>query len=651
MTTAEGISTVPRHPLDPLTAAEIEAAAAICKRERGLGASARFVSVTLREPAKDAVLGFEPGGRLDREAEVVIRERAGRTTYAAVVSVTAGQVRSWAELPGVQPPIMAEEFTATEEIVRKDPRWQAAMRRRGVSDFAMVMIDPWSVGYNGPGDGAEQGRFVRPLSWVRRGGPDDNGYARPVEGLIVRFDLDRMEVVDVEDHGVVPLPPGSGNYTAAAIGEPGNVPRFPGGPRRDVRPLEITQPEGPGFTVDGHEVRWQNWRLRAGFTPREGLVLHLVQYEDRGRLRPVLYRASMAEMVIPYGDPGPTHWRKNVFDMGEYGIGVLANSLELGCDCLGEICYLDAWVSDNDGRAQRIANAICLHEEDHGIAWKHMDWRTGKAEVRRSRRLVISMIATVGNYEYGYFWYLYQDGTIGYEVKLTGVISTGAVPPGQRPAHGTLVAPQLYGPHHQHIFCARLDMMVDGPGNTVLECDSVPVPPGPGNPHGNAWVLRQTPVRREAEAGRLADARTARYWRIVNPGRPNGLGDPAAYKLVPQDSVLPLGQPDSHLIRRAAFATRHLWVTAYDPGQRFPAGEYPNQHPGGDGLPAWTAADRPLEDTDLVLWHTFTAHHVVRPEDWPVMPVTTTGFTLRPDGFFDGNPALDLPPAGHCHQD
>ena len=301
-------------------------------------------------------------------------------------------------------------------------------------------------------------------------------------------------------------------------------------------------------------------------------------------------------MFIPYGDPNPTHYRKNVFDMGEYGIGVLANSLELGCDCLGEIYYFDAYVNDNDGHPQLIKNAICLHEEDHGMSWKHADWRTGKTEVRRSRRLVISMIATVGNYEYGYFWYLYQDGTIEYEVKLTGVISNGAVPEGQKPAHGTLVAPQLYGPNHQHIFCVRLDMMVDGAQNTVYECDSVALPPGPENPYGNAWVVRQTPLRRESEAKRVADGRAARYWKATNPGRRNATGEAVAYKLVPQDSVLPFCQPDTQIMRRAQFATKHLWVTAYDPDQRFPAGDYPNQHPGGDGLPAWTAADRPLEE-------------------------------------------------------
>src|SRR6185295_18801398 len=248
---------------------------------------------------------------------------------------------------------------------------------------------------------------------------------------------------------------------------------------------------------------------------------------------------------VPYGDPAPTHRFKNVFDMGEYGVGWLANPLTLGCDCVGEIKYFDGVVNDQDGEPMTIPNAVCMHEEDYGIGWKHTDFRTEEVEVRRSRRLVISMIATVGNYEYGYFWYLYQDGTIEYEVKLTGVISTGAVAPGQKPAHGTLVAPQLYGPNHQHIFCVRLDMTVDGPRNTVYECDSVAVPPGPQNPHGNAWVVRQTPLRRESEAQRVADGRAARYWKIANPGRPNATGEPVAYKLMPHDSVLPFCQPDA----------------------------------------------------------------------------------------------------------
>ncbi len=152
-------------------------------------------------------------------------------------------------------------------------------------------------------------------------------------------------------------------------------------------------------------------------------------------------------------------------------------------------------------------------------------------------------------------------------------------------------------------------------------------------------------MRREAEAQRLADTNSARFWRIENAARRNAVGDPVAYRLEPGPSTPPLQRLDTHAIRRAQFATRNLWVTAYQPDELFAAGTYPYQHPGGAGLPEWVQADRPLEDSDLVVWHTFVAHHVVRSEDWPVMPVTTAGFKLRPDGFFDGNPALDVP--GH----
>ncbi len=650
MQVAEQEVTATRHPLEPLSADEIEAAAAILREQRDLGEHAQFVYVTLMEPPKDRVYAFDTSdcAPLDREAFVVLRERAQCVVYEAVVSLTAREVLSWREVPGVQAPITEDEIAQYEQIVKSDPRWQEAMRRRGVTDFSRARLDPWPAGYYGPGDAPERVRLLRPLTWVGSGAEGDNAYARPVEGLIVRFDLGRMEVDEVEDHGVVPLAPHSGNFTARGISAPGNFPSFGQGPRTDLRPVEIVQPSGPSFEVSGHEVRWQRWRLHVGFTPREGLVLHDVAYVDRGEVRPILYRASLSEMFIPYGDPSPTHYRKNVFDMGEAGIGLFANSLELGCDCLGEIYYFDGWVNDGLGRAVRIPNAICMHEEDDGVLWKHTDYRSGRAEVRRSRRLVLSMFTTVGNYDYGFFWYFYQDGSIEYEVKLTGVISTGSVRTGEQPRYGTLVSPGVYGPNHQHIFCVRLDMGVDGPSNTVVECDSVPVDPESDNPHGNAWEVSRTPLRRESEAQRLADTNVGRFWRIENPNRRNALGGAVAYRLEPGPSTPPLQRPDTYAMRRAQFATRNLWVTAYDPDERFAAGAYPYQHPGGAGLPEWVKADRPLVNSDVVLWHTFVAHHVVRPEDWPVMPVTTAGCKLRPDGFFDGNPSLDVPePASH----
>ena len=632
------------HPLEPLSVDEIASVAALLRQHDGFAPSVRFVSIALHEPAKGDVLA----GRVrDRQAFVVLYDRATSQTVESVASLGERKVMSWTPISGVQPSLMFEEFFAAEDITRMDPRWQEAVRKRGVTDFSLAMLDPWATGYDT--DCAPGRRLIKPLTFIRSK-PDDNGYARPVEGLVVVVDLDRMEVVDVQDHGVVPLPMQPGNYAPELMVEPGNVPAFDQ-LRGGEKPIEITQPQGASFTVDGHHVRWQKWSLRVGFSPREGLVLHQVGYDDKGQERPVLYRASLAEMYIPYGDPAPTHRFKNVFDEGEYGVGFLLNPLQLGCDCLGEIFYFDAVVNDNDGNPVTIPNAICMHEEDFGVAWKHTDFRTEKVEVRRSRRLVVSCFATVGNYEYGFFWYFYTDGNIEFEIKLSGVISTGAVALGETPGYGTLVAPGLYGPHHQHFFNVRLDMSVDGQRNSVHEINSESVPKGPGNETGNAWVVRKTLIERESEGARLADPLRGRYWTISNPDVLNGTGQPVAYKLQPGECTLPMQEEGDHQgWDRAGFAYKHLWVTQYDPSERYASGDYPNQSGGPDGLPKYIQADRPVASEDVVVWYTFSAHHVVRPEDWPVMPVSRVGFHLKPSGFFDGNPALDVPPSvPACH--
>jgi primary-amine oxidase len=237
-------------------------------------------------------------------------------------------------------------------------------------------------------------------------------------------------------------------------------------------------------------------------------------------------------------------------------------------------------------------------------------------------------------------------------VKLTGIMSTMAIEPGQASRFASLVAPGLAAPYHQHLFCARLDVEVDGADNTVEEVDSVPLPPGEDNPWGNAFETEVTVFHRESEARRNVDPGRSRHWRVTNRKALNRLGRPVAYKLVPGSTPTLLADPSSSVGRRAAFATNNLWVTPFDPGERRAAGEYPNQHRGGDGLPLWTARDRSIADRDVVLWHTFGVTHIPRPEDWPVMPVEYTGFHLLPVGFFERNPALDVPPSpAHCHDD
>ena len=445
-----------------------------------------------------------------------------------------------------------------------------------------------------------------------------------------------MQVVRIDEFEHRPLPPLPGNYAANRVS-----------PLRDgIKPLEIVQPDGPSFEVEGNTVRWQNWSLVVGFSAREGLTLHHVRYRDGERDRSILYRASLTEMVVPYGDPSPTQFRKNAFDVGEYGMGMCANSLELGCDCLGLIHYFDAHLCTSRGEPLTIKNAICMHEEDYGVLWKHTDRRLPDApEVRRSRRLVISSFSTVENYEYGFFWYFYQDGSIQFEIKLTGSLSLGTLPAGESSKYGALIAPQLYAPAHQHFFNMRLDFDLDGVRNSIQRVDVVPEEEGPGNPQHNGFYAQATPLKSEKEARGHLNFDTARTWRITNPAVKNAVGQPVAYKFIPGDNSKPMAGPQAWWRKRAGFVENHIWVTPFDKTENHGGGDYPNQSHGGDGLVKWTEADRSIDNTDVVLWYTFGHTHIPRPEDYPIMPAAYIGFMLKPNGFFAMNPANDLPPS------
>ena len=625
------------HPLDPLDAHELERAVACVRRERDLTGAVRFVSVELRDPDKAELAAWRAGGPVPpREAALVVL--ADGRTCEAVVDIGGDSLVSWEHVPGVHAAITGDEYAESEVAVKADAGFRAALELRGVRDLDLVMVDTWSVGqFEEPGR-----RVGRALAWLRSDLTGDNGYARPIGGLLAIVDLDRMQVVRIDDHGVLPVPAEHGDYR-----DGGGRPY-----RDDLKPIEVAQPEGTSLRLDGRALSWGPWRVRIGFNPRESLTLHELAFDagDGAGPRPVAHRLSIAELAIPYADTNPTVVFKNAFDIGEYGLGPYVNSLALGCDCLGEIRYLDALVHDSQGRPQTIANAICLHEEDAGILWKHFDWRSGATDVRRARKLVISSIATVGNYEYGLYWYLTLDGGIAFEAKLTGVLHTAGVAEGDAGESATLVAPGVSAGYHQHFFCARLDLDVDGERNALFEVDSLPDPAGTRE-SAPPVVPRARDAARERARGAAAD-RPPRRAALAprESGTPQPHGRPVAYELVPGENVGLMADEDSEFARRARFMTRHLWATPYRRDERYPAGEYPNQHAGGDGLPRWTAADRSLEDTDIVLWYVFGSHHVPRLEDWPVMPVVTCGFQLRPVGFFDRNPALDVPPQpGHCH--
>lgn len=623
------------HPLEPLTSAEIERAAELIKSHPNFAAGSLFPSLWLHEPEKNTVLSYKGGGG-PRHAFAVVFDRAKSRTYEVVVELRSGEVRQWKHVKGVQPPISVEELNVVPGIVRADTRWQEAMRARGITDFESVMVDPWAPGTLYPRESADI-RWIRALSYIK--GKAKNGYARPIEGVVAVVNMNKQKVEYVLDMGPVPLPPETSDLDHQGVGKPREAPK----------PLTIVQSKGPSFTLHGNEIRWQKWRLRAYVHPREGLVIQNVGYEDQGRVRPVLYRASLSEMVVPYGDTAENWVFRNAFDEGEYGIGRLTNSLEKGLEVPENTVFMDAAFADDFGKPFVTKNAIAVYERDGGLLWKHFEFYNNKADARRARELVVHSIVTVGNYDYGFNWIFKQDGSMEVQALLTGIMLAKGVDAitekaGHKGHHWHLVAPNVGAPHHQHFFNFRLDFDVEEAAhNSVAEFNVASLPPGASNPHFNAFTMETTPLMTEQQARRSMNMATSRKWVVTHTSRTNGLGQPLGWALLPGENSVPYILPQSKVRKRAGFVDYHFWATPYEASELHAAGDYPNQMVNADGLPKWVKRNRSLADRDVVVWYTFGVTHIPRPEEWPVMTVHNAGFKLLPVSFFTKNPALDVP--------
>lgn len=269
---------------------------------------------------------------------------------------------------------------------------------------------------------------------------------------------------------------------------------------------------------------------------------------------------------------------------------------------------------------------------------------------------------TLGNYDYFTQYVFRQDGVIEARVTLNGDVLAQGVghsdcqscqqPPdaqGNLPTtgperYGTLMAPHLVGVNHQHFFCFRLDMDVDGQNNSLYETNVRAVDEGQGALGQNTFSLEKTLLRSEQDARRELNSSTHRCWKIVNPTAPRYAGHPPGYALEPAGSATPYSHPGSYNRLRACFLDHDFWATHYEPGELYAAGDYPTSSVGGQGLSQWSG-QASIDNEDLVLWYTVGLTHIPRVEDWPIMPSATMGFRLVPEGFFTRNPSLDVPEA------
>lgn len=628
--TAEAKAKLLKHPLDPLSEEEIKTVRKTLLDSKAASRYAMFSFITLLEPKKDDVLSFKAGEPIVRKAKVYYSEPKTNETIEAIVNVDSKAVESRV-LIKKQGGIGPDDQKIAERLLRVDPAWQAALKKRGIDPLDAAIGAMPNRGYvDKKPDGS---RYILAVTFV-----DDRIQPGEVQNLLALVNVTKRKVEWLRD--------GGGSTLRSDVEDgPWNPERL--APTRPApKPLKTTQPDGATWTMAGNEIRWQNWRFRIGADPRVGLVLYTVGYEDAGKFRSILYRASLSELFVPYGDPNylMVHW----FDAGEFGMDTAFPSSFVPMNDAPENAKLLPVISnDESGRPRTLPGSIAIYERDGGVLWRH------GGDSRRARDLVVASIHQAGNYDYTFSWIFHQDGSLEMQVDLSGFVETRNVERDKDPdsrhtgtsqeQYGTLVAPHIEASNHQHFFSFRLDMDVDGPvKNQIYEMNVEPAD-RKANPQPNGMAMKETLLRTESAAQRDVNMSAHRCWKIVNPGIRNKYNQPSAYMLLPGETAVPYSAPDSYLRKTSRFTEHQLWATPYNPIQLYAAGDYVFDGDPTDGLAIWTKANRPIEFEDIVLYYTVGVTHVPRVEDWPIMATHHAGFKLVPAGFFSSNPAIGVP--------
>lgn len=624
------------HPLDPLNRREIERAVTLVKAHPNTPAKAFFPNVVLNEPPKAEVLAFHAGDSYRREVLVEVYDRPKNELYKTIVDLRSEKVVAYDKLPkGTQPAAYFDEFDAVLPIVKQDAEWQAAIKKRGVS-VKDVYLDVWAGGglaISTDRDGnpvPEDTRIMRVLSFYQ--GDKPNPYDRPIEGVVVAVDMNRMKVLQVSDTVVAPV--------SSYNGKNNDIEREP------LQALQVVQ-DVPSYKICGHEISWQGWRFRFALHPREGLVLYTLQHENQSVLRPVAYRIGLSEIFVPYGVPDSNWVWRTAFDQGEYGMGRNANPLSPKFDVPNNAAFFNARIADDTGGSFVYPNAIALYERNGGLLWKRVDPTTFAQNRREQRELILTSNSWLGNYIYAVQYIFRASGELEVRADATGTtLNQGVNSVAEGSQYGRVVdaAKSVSGgtalvaaPNHQHYFNFRIDLDVDGTSNRIAESNVSPK----DSDLGNAFVAEETLLASENQAKRQINIPAARTWKIYSSDAKNGLGVPTGYTLAVGDTAVPYASSTFPARQRAGFAEYPLWVTQYQSNELYASGDYPNQGLTVDGLPVYSGNDN-LVDTDLVLWVNAGLTHIPDIEQYPVMNTESLlAFRLLPYGFFRRNPALD----------
>ncbi|MBA3510368.1 hypothetical protein [Sphingomonas sp.] len=612
-----------------MSAEEIRATVALLRSTGVAGPAASFPVIRLEPPDKAAVWSWSRGERTERHAFVVVK--AGSEVREALVDLTRRSVIRVEPRPNVQTAIVPAEWRRATALVKADPRWQRAMRLRGITDFRGIFCDALSVGQFGE---PERRRLLKVPCYDARG--TTNIYGRPIEGLMALVDVGAGVVVEVTDSGPVPVSRADPSLEQERQREL----------QPALRPIASSAPAGFNFTMDDGLVRWAAWSFHIGFDQRVGPIVSTVRYRDGARERPVLYQGHISEMFVPYMDPDPNWAFRSYMDVGEYGFGNLASKLAAGIDCPAGAVMISATLPGQSGEPYSARDVMCVFERNTTMPlWRRSEIVTGSHEARQDVELVLRTIPTVGNYDYVYDWVFNRKGEIRIEVGATGIAAAKGVPAatadargGEQP-HGALIAPNLVAPYHDHYLSFRLDLDVDGLANSFVSERLVAETLPAGSARRSIW--KRVSAVEPSELGIDANHGSG-LWRVENRSVKTALGYYPSFEIVGGHNAASLLRSDDPPQRRAGFSARPLWVTSHKPGEVYAAGDYPNQSAGGEGIARFVDGEA-IDGRDLVLWYTMGFHHVTRPEDWPVLATVRHAVTLRPHRFFAQNPALGVP--------
>ncbi|KAG8382379.1 hypothetical protein BUALT_Bualt05G0071300 [Buddleja alternifolia] len=492
------------------------------------------------------------------------------------------------------------------QVTLSNEKFNKSIMAWGVEFSDLTCVTP-SPRWYGPDE--EGRRLMKVHCFSRQGTP--NYYMRPIEGSVVKVDIDNKKILKITDTGRgIPIPKAKNtDYRFEKHVPPPYM--------EPINPISIEQPKGPSVKIeDGHTIKWANWVFPLKPDQRASMIISraMVRDQETGELRSVMYKGFATELFVPYMDLDERWYFRTYMDGSEYGIGVLSMSLVPLNDCPRNSYYMDGVFVGVDGRPYVQPNMICVFEKYAGdISWRHSELP-------------------------------FMDSQVG----LSGMLMVKGVPyeniqqmPLKNAESSPLVSENIVGVVHDHFITFHLDMHMDnGMNNSVVKVHlGKEESRFPRKSYLRA--IREVALWEEDAKIKLKLYDPSEFHVVKTLGR-SRLGNPTGYKVVPGGNAASLLDVNDPPQIRAAFTNNQIWVTPYNRSEQWASGLFVCQSKGEDTLADWSDRNREIENRDIVLWYTLGFHHIPCQEDFPVMPTVSSSFELN--NFLEVNPILHAMP-------